>query len=76
MSITSSGPLCDICGSYILLEPNLIAFSIPAIKGELHCHEKCKPVAANMYVPNLPDASPIKRAYREAGYLNETEITK
>lgn len=76
MSITSSGPLCDICGDYILLDPQLIAFTVPSIKGELHCHDKCKPIAAQMYVPDLPEKSPIKRAYRDAGWLDELEAAQ
>lgn len=46
--ITSSGPLCDVCGSYILpLDPEerVNTFTVKQIPGmELHCHNRCKEV--------------------------------
>jgi len=42
--ITSSGPLCDVCGEYILLELHLNWFSVPGIKTKMCCHQKCLPV--------------------------------
>jgi len=42
--LTSSGPLCDICNNYILLDKNRVWFKITGIFNKLCCHEKCKPI--------------------------------
>jgi len=43
MTITSSGPVCDICEKYILLEP-MQNFKIQGIDSMLQCHDGCKPI--------------------------------
>lgn len=43
MTITSSGPVCDVCGKYILLDKTMEWFSVEGISGKLCCHMKCKP---------------------------------
>ena len=43
--ITSSGPICDVCGNYILpIDPEEMVhcFSIKGINEKLHCDNKCK----------------------------------
>ncbi len=42
MTITSSGPVCDVCGDYILLDKSTNQFTIRGIAQKLHCHDKCK----------------------------------
>ena len=46
MSIVSSGVRCDVCGQYILpiIDDDTNPFTMPGVKGTLHCHSKCKVV--------------------------------
>ena len=41
MGITSSGAICDVCGTYILLD-TITKFNVPGIEEMLICHTKCK----------------------------------
>lgn len=45
MTITSSGPKCDICGDFILpgMSESVNPFKCKGIKHMLHCHDDCKP---------------------------------
>lgn len=43
MTISSAGPVCDVCGKYILLE-SFHNFTVEGIKPMLQCHDKCKSV--------------------------------
>jgi hypothetical protein len=66
MSMTSSGPICDICGDYILLEP-INFFSCKGIAKTLHAHDKCKlsvEAAAGDW-KRLPDG-PLRKAFEQA----------
>lgn len=42
--ITSSGPLCDVCGDYILLDKSMEFFHIDGISTKMCCHLKCKKI--------------------------------
>ena len=46
MSIVSSGVRCDVCGKHILpiIDDDTNPFSMPGVKGTLHCHSSCKAV--------------------------------
>lgn len=45
MTITSSGAVCDICGSFILpgMSDSVNPFKCKGVKEMLHCHDDCKP---------------------------------
>jgi hypothetical protein len=66
--ITSSGPMCDICGNYILPidpEERVHEFSIKQFPGmKFHCDNKCKQAIIDSKGDwkLLPDG-PIKREY-------------
>lgn len=66
MTITSSGPICDVCGNYILLEP-AIPFTLKGVdKQDLCCHESCGDIIRGACAINdidiLPDG-PIRRLF-------------
>jgi len=45
MGITSSGPMCDVCGKYILpIDPNekVHSFSVKGVEQGLICDSACK----------------------------------
>jgi hypothetical protein len=65
MTLTSSGPVCDVCGRYILLEP-VHEFTANVTTAALHSHGDCKRlVEAASDWRELPEG-PLKRAYQEA----------
>jgi hypothetical protein len=66
MTITSSGPLCDVCGNYVLLE-TLHFFSVTGIEAELCCHERCKQTLLDCGTEwgKLP-AGPLRKAFEDA----------
>lgn len=41
--ITQSGPICDVCGLYIISGKSINPFSMQGIEGTLCCHDGCKP---------------------------------
>jgi hypothetical protein len=68
--ITSSGPICDVCGKYILpLGDELVNFfSVKQLPGEeLCCHNACKQTVLNTNSDwqKLPQG-PLRKAYEEA----------
>ena len=79
--ITSSGPICDVCGKYIMpFEGELVnRFSMPpAVDGELHADNKCRAImeglmggpAGRLNWTDLPDG-PLRQKFGEAGYPTE-----
>jgi len=71
MTITSSGPMCDVCGDYILpLDPEerVNTFNIGGIRETLTCHNKCKAVlvAAGTDWKLLPEKGSIYKAFAKA----------
>ncbi|MEK9207944.1 MAG: hypothetical protein AAB922_05650 [Patescibacteria group bacterium] len=69
MSITQHGPVCDVCGEYILLDPHLERFSVNGIERELHSHTRCRPAVETMSAAQdyrLLPPGPLRRAYEEA----------
>lgn len=79
MTITSSGPRCDICGDYILLDKSMNPFRVPGYDGMLICHDKCRPLVEGQRGQKMYDAlpdGPLKKLFdsaRESGLLNEEE---
>lgn len=66
MSLTQAGPLCDVCGKYILLDRSLNPFRVNGIDVQLHCHDACRPIVERTKQwPDLPDG-PLRRAFVEA----------
>ncbi len=65
MTITSSGPICDVCDQYILLD-TMETFAIKGIGETLHCHTKCRPIIEGVAIDNdwekLPEGS-IRRCF-------------
>ena len=63
MPYTQHGPICDVCGEYILLE-GIESFSISVSEQRFICHEeKCKPALAKvMKWTDLPNG-PLRRAF-------------
>lgn len=43
MTMTSSGPVCDVCNKHILLDKSINPFTVKGIAGTLICHDDCKP---------------------------------
>jgi len=65
MSITKAGPICDVCGKYILMGP-MNLFKVKGVDSEMHCHDKCKTLvleSSNDY-RLLPDG-PLKELFNE-----------
>ena len=75
MAYTSSGPRCDVCAEYILLE-DVYRFEVTWIKGLLIAHEKCHGECANALaegnagIDKLPEG-PLKKALLK--YAEEIE---
>lgn len=71
MTITRSGPVCDVCGKHILpLDPaeRVNFFSVKNIKQDpLHCDNKCKEILKTCKGDwkKLPDG-PLRQAFEEA----------
>ena len=68
--LTPSGPQCDVCGNYILPigEERVNHFTVPGIKSELMCDNKCKAKVIDATNAGdfmlLPDG-PLKRIFIE-----------
>ena len=67
MGITSSGPICDVCGEYILLDPAMEQFKVTGIEGVLICHTKCKQTLIDCGSDwrKLPDGR-LRKAFEDA----------
>lgn len=64
--ITQSGPQCDVCGKFILLDRSINPFTIPGISGTLLAHDKCKVfVEGKRDWRQLPDG-PLRKVFEEA----------
>jgi len=70
MTITSSGPICDVCAKYILppFDDSVNPFEVGGIDQVLHCHDRCKAVVEEMSEKQdwriLPEG-PLRRCYEE-----------
>lgn len=68
MAITSSGAICDICGSYILpgISKLVHPFKCKGIDKMLHCDDKCKIILEKALEKGnwklLPDG-PLKKVF-------------
>ena len=67
---TNSGPMCDVCGHYILpLDPDeqVNLFGVKGIEQELCCHNKCKEMllACGKDWEKLP-LGPLRKLFEEA----------
>lgn len=63
MPYTQHGPICDVCGEYILFEA-VESFSVNAFKGKLICHaEQCKPKLAAMKLWTDLPSGPLRKAF-------------
>jgi hypothetical protein len=66
-----SGPVCDVCGSYILplIDKSINSFSVTGIDGTLYCHDACKPkVLEAMEAKDwklLPEG-PLREAFKDS----------
>lgn len=71
--ITQSGPVCDVCGKYILPigdEDEMVHnFRIKGIDSDLCCDNKCKEILESAMVKQdwkaLPEG-PLRKAFSEA----------
>jgi hypothetical protein len=75
--ITSSGPICDVCGKYILpLDPEerVHSFGVKGIERTLHCDNACKEklLAAGNDWTLLPPG-PLRTAFEEYTAEQENE---
>lgn len=50
MTMTQSGPVCDVCGIHILpgTSESINPFSVKGIEQTLLCHDRCKPAVEEM----------------------------
>ena len=66
MSISEHGPVCDICGKYILLDRSINPFRVTGVEQELHCHDKCRLlIEAGCKANELPEG-PLRTAFAVA----------
>lgn len=71
MTITSSGPKCDVCGKHILPlgDESVNFFRVSAIDKELHSDNACKVIMEKLPVGStwkaLPEG-PLKQAFAKA----------
>lgn len=69
--ITQSGPICDVCGKYILpiADEMVHSFRIKGIDSDLCCDNECKKILENTQVTQdwklLPDG-PLRKAFEDA----------
>lgn len=68
MTLTSSGPKCDVCGGFIILDKSINPFSVSGIGQTLHCHDRCKLEVMKAYLKSdwkiLPEG-PLKKAFQD-----------
>ena len=69
--LTPSGPMCDVCGKYILLDPSMETFAVQGITQALTCHTKCRPAVEDALKGTswklLPDG-PLRKVFEENEY--------
>lgn len=66
MTLTMAGPQCDVCGDFILLDPEMEWFSTKGIAAPLCCHTKCRALVEGVKEwPSLPNG-PLRKAFEEA----------
>ena len=65
--ITQHGPLCDVCGDYILLDTSINPFDVKGIDRVLHCHDECREtiLEAGSDWQQLP-TGPLRSAFEKA----------
>jgi hypothetical protein len=77
--LTSSGPICDVCGKYILpfIDPDerVHIFSVTGIDRDLHCDNACKEKVLKCWKDALKDESskgwkllpegPLRKAFED-----------
>jgi hypothetical protein len=69
--ITQSGPVCDVCGKYILpiADEKVHNFRIKGIDADLVCDNACKEILESAMVKQdwkaLPEG-PLRKAFSEA----------
>jgi len=70
--ITQHGPICDVCGDYILLE-GIETFSTDAFNNHFICHvEKCKPGLAEMKLWTELPPGPLRSAYERLAEADDS----
>ena len=68
--ITQSGPICDVCGKYILPggDEMVHSFRIKGINSDLCCDNKCKEILESAMVKQdwkaLPEG-PLRKAFSD-----------
>ena len=74
MGLTSSGPICDVCGKYILLD-TLHEFKVTGIKGTLICHTECKTALVDCQGDwrKLPEGR-LRQAFEDADAAEVAQI--
>ena len=67
MTLTQAGFRCDVCGHFILLDPEYENFSVKGVEGMLQCHIKCKQtlIDCGKDWQKLPEG-PLRKAFEEA----------
>jgi hypothetical protein len=65
--LTQSGPMCDVCGTYIFYDKSVNPFSVAGISGTLLAHDRCKPLVAiaGKDWRKLPPG-PLRKAFEDA----------
>jgi hypothetical protein len=71
--ITQSGPVCDVCGKYILpgFDESVNFFTVSQLPGsQLCCHDKCKEAVLGCggNWEKLPEG-PLRKGYEEAAKI-------
>ena len=77
--ITSSGPICDVCGDYILpLDPEELvnSFSVSGIEETLHCDNKCRELLLSIGNDwkKLPTEGRLFKAFFQANLERQSNI--
>jgi hypothetical protein len=61
--ITTSGPICDVCGTYIIFDKSINPFKITGIESTLCCHDKCRTfIEDNLDWRKLPNG-PLRKTF-------------
>ncbi len=65
--ITMAGPQCDVCGSFILLDPEMFPFRVAGIEHELLADPRCKKTLLEIGTDwtKLP-SGPLRSAFEKA----------
>ena len=65
--LTQHGPMCALCGRYILVDPAMEWFTVEGCKTMLCCHTDCKPliIDAGKDWTKLP-TGPLREMFQRA----------